>query len=248
MLQNERYHKILEELKLKKAVKVVELAKEFDISESTIRRDINELDKQKKLRKVFGGAVPAEGDVSGQEFDVIIKSAINVKEKDLIARYAATMINDNDFIFIDAGTTTEKMIDFIENRNATYVTSGIAHAQKLMQRGCKTYLIGGLLKSATEAITGSEAIESLKKYNFSKCFMGTNGIDIDKGFTTPDIEEASVKAAAMKNSYVSFVLADHSKFGMVSAVTFAELSNACIITDKLENQGYKKYTVIKEAD
>lgn len=247
MLQNQRYHKILEELKLKKAVKVTALAKELGISESTIRRDINELDKQQKLRKVFGGAVLTEGDVSGQEFDVIIKSEINVAEKDLIARYAATMINDNDFIFIDAGTTTEKMIDYIENRRATYVTSGIVHAKKLMQRGCKTYLIGGLLKFATEAITGTEAIESLRKYNFSKCFMGTNGVNIHKGFTTPDIEEAAVKAEAMKNAYVSFVLADHSKFGMVSSVTFAELANACIITDKLEDDTYKKYTVIEEA-
>ena len=78
--------------------------------------------------------------------------------------------------------------------------------------------------------------------------MGTNGVDLERGFTTPDIGEAAVKTAAIKQAYVSFVLADHEKFGIVSSVTFAGLEDACIITDKAaELEAYCRHTVIKEA-
>ena len=78
--------------------------------------------------------------------------------------------------------------------------------------------------------------------------MGTNGIDTESGFTTPDIGEAAVKTAVMKKSYVSFVLADHTKFGLVSPVTFADIEEACVITDRLEGEHYRRYTVIKEVE
>lgn len=248
MLQDERHEQILKQLKAKHAVKVTSLAKELGISESTIRRDITELDQMGKLKRVFGGAVAISGDMASGETDVAERSQINVEEKDKIAKYAATMINDNDFVFIDAGTTTEKMIDYLEKKNVTYVTNGIVHARKLLQRGFSAYIIGGLLRPSTEAAIGAAAIESIKKYNFSKCFMGANGVDIERGFTTPDIGEAAVKTQAMKQSYVSFVLADRTKFGLISSVTFAELDDACIITDKADSPQYRQHTVVKEVE
>lgn len=248
MLQDERHEQILKQLKAKHAVKVTSLAKELGISESTIRRDITELDQMGKLRRVFGGAVAISGDMASGETDVAERSQINVEEKNRIAKYAATMINENDFVFIDAGTTTEKMIDYLEKKNVTYVTNGIVHARKLLHRGFSAYMIGGLLRPSTEAAIGASAIESIKKYNFSKCFMGANGVDLERGFTTPDIGEAAVKAQAMKQSYVSFVLADRAKFGLISSVTFAELDDACIITDKADNPQYRQHTVVKEVE
>lgn len=248
MLQDERQEAILKQLKIKHAVKVNSLAKELGISESTIRRDINELDQQGKLKRVFGGAVSLSGDMTFGETDVAERSRINTAEKEKIAKYAAALINDNDFVFIDAGTTTERMIPYLEKKNVTYVTNGIAHAKKLVQRGFDVYITGGLLRSSTEAAIGACAIEALQKYNFTKCFMGTNGVDIERGFSTPDIGEAAVKTAAMKRSYVSFVLADHAKFGLISSVSFAMLEDACIITDRAENPQYRQYTVIKEVE
>ena len=246
MLQNERQEKILARLRQNGSVKVTVLAKDMDISESTIRRDINELDRRGRLRKVFGGAVAINRDMSPVETDVAQRTLINIREKDIIAEYAASMINDNDFVYIDAGTTTEKMIDYLDKKSVTYVTNGITHAKKLIQRGFDAYVIGGLLRPSTEAVIGAAAIEAVQKYNFTKCFMGTNGIDTESGFTTPDIGEAAVKTAVMKKSYVSFVLADHTKFGLVSPVTFADIEEACVITDHLEGEHYRRYTVIKE--
>ena len=149
-------------------------------------------------------------------------------------------------MFIDSGTTTSRLIDFIENNQATYVTNGIVHARKLVQKGLNAYLIGGKVKAATEAVVGAEGIANLKNFNFSKAFMGTNGIDVAAGFTTPDIEEAMMKEAAVKTAYMAFVLADHSKFRRVFSVTFSQLKTCCIITDSVPDNRYAKETVIKE--
>ena len=139
MLQDVRHEKILKQLKIKHAVKVVNLAKELGISESTIRRDINELHQMGKLKRGFGGAISISGDMASGETDVAERTHINVEQKIQIAKYAVSMINDNDFVFIDAGTTTERMIDYLEKKNVTYVTNGIVHAKKLVEKGFNTY-------------------------------------------------------------------------------------------------------------
>lgn len=246
MLSQERFNLILQTLEQKKAVTVVELTKLLDTSESTIRRDLNTLHNMGKLNKVHGGATVLGGEFTSDEYDVETKLLLNTSEKEHIGRYAATIINDDDFVFIDAGTTTFRLIDFIENTKAIYVTNGIVHAKKLIQKRCKTIVIGGNIKPSTEAIVGAEGILNLKKYNFSKCFLGVNGITIENGFTTPDVEEALLKEEALKRSYMSFVLADSSKFGKTSSVTFADISQACIITDRIPDDKYTDYTVIRE--
>lgn len=246
MLTQERQNLILEVLQEKKAVTVTELTKEFDASESTIRRDLNTLHEMKKLRKVHGGATVLEDEFTNFEADVATKSSLNLKEKDAIGKYAASLINKEDFVYIDAGTTTAAMIEYITNNGAVYVTNGIAHARKLIQKGCKAYVIGGELKISTEAIVGAEGVNSMRKYNFTKCFLGTNAIAMDQGFTTPDIEEALVKQEALKRSHLAYVLTDHTKFGRVSSVSFAALEQATIITDYVANEKYKKRTSIKE--
>lgn len=129
---------------------------------------------------------------------------------------------------------------------ATYVTNGIVHARKLILKGFNVYILGGKVKPLTEAIVGAESVRSLKNFNFTKAFMGTNGIDVAAGFTTPDIEEALVKQEAIKKSYVSFILADNSKFRRVFPVTFSDIGKCCIVTDKLKYASFTDYTVIKE--
>jgi Transcriptional regulators of sugar metabolism len=226
MLQNVRYNKILEQIQRQNSVRVTDLAEELGVSESTIRRDINDLDQAGQLRKVFGGAVANRSDIIGLESDVMTRETLNVEEKNAIARYAASIINDDDFIFIDAGTTTARIVDFLESKKVTIVTNGVPLAMKLTQSGFRSYIIGGELKFSTEAVVGTDAVESLKKYNFTKCFIGTNGIDTERGFTTPDIDESMVKTTAIDQSYVSYILADHTKFGIITSVSFADIQKA----------------------
>ncbi len=246
MLAKERRDLILSYINEKKVVTVPELMEEFGASAATIRRDLSELHDAKKLVKVHGGATAiGSSDVTTFEPSVSTKAFLNVAEKDAISKYAASLINDDDFVYIDSGTTTLEMIKYISNTKAKYITNGIVHAKRLLERGLNTMIIGGRCKPTTEAIIGPDCIEGIGKYHFTKAFMGTNGISIDAGFTTPDVDEALVKAEAVKHAYISYVLADHSKFGQVSSVTFADITACCIITDKEVGKGYSSKTVIK---
>lgn len=246
MLTQERYDKILSILNEKNVVTVSELTSMLNTSESTIRRDLSALAEMGRLNKVFGGATSIKQNSGITEDNVRNRENLMSNEKELIAKYAAALINDTDFVYIDAGTTTSKLIDYISNTKATYVTNGISHARKLIYKGLNAYIIGGKMKPVTEAVVGVEGILNLKNFNFTKAFMGSNGIDFEAGFTTPDIEEARIKEEAIRKSYMSFILADHSKFDKVYPVTFSELKKCCIITDILQNHRYADETVVKE--
>ena len=110
------------------------------------------------------------------------------------------------------------------------------------------YLIGGELKHSTEAIVGSEAIANISKYNFTKGFFGTNGINVSLGLMTPDINEAMVKKAAIARCQKPFALADASKFHQISPITFAEFEEVKIITTTLVDDNYKEYKTILEVE
>ncbi|MDU3350800.1 MAG: DeoR/GlpR transcriptional regulator, partial [Clostridium sp.] len=130
------------------------------------------------------------------------------------------------------------MIDFLEEKEAIYVTNGINQAKKLISNGFRTYILGGEIKDSTEAIVGVEAINSLKRYNFTKGFFGTNGISDYRGYTTPDMKEALVKEEALKRTRNPYILADKTKFNEISCITFGEIDEAVIITTILENTSY----------
>ena len=248
MMFEERVSKILEIVNERHTASVADLAALLGTSESTIRRDITELDKRGQLKRVHGGAARLSNSVITAEYDVQTKSNIHADLKLKIAKYAAASIYKNDFVYIDAGTTTLTMIPYIDAPGAVFVTNGFSHAKALTQRGYPVYITGGRLKLTTEAIVGDGAVRSIEKYNFTKSFMGTNGIDEKSGFTTPDIDEALIKEAAMQHSYISYVLADSSKFRKVSSVTFAKIGRSCIITDSVPDENFKKLTVIKTVD
>lgn len=245
MLTEERYAKILECLNTYRTVTVAQLAESLEVSESTVRRDLNSLSLMNKIKKVHGGAT-----LLNDDYDFGMSASVETKvfldEKSSIAQYAAATIRPDDFVFIDAGTTTDKMIDFITEDNATFMTNGFEHAKKLAGKRLKVYIIGGRVKGLTEAVIGTECIEALKKYNFTKCYMGTNGISLSAGFTTSDAEEANVKKAAIEQSGCAYILADHSKFDRISSVTFAPVGKACIITDYLPDVKFRAKCIIKE--
>lgn len=246
MLTQERYKNILGILSEKGAATVTELSQAIGVSESTVRRDLNALDSEGRLQKVYGGATALNRIEGALEDEVNVRDRMMSKEKEIIAEYAVNLINDDDFIYIDSGTTTSRLIDHIGNTKATFVTCGIIHAQKLLSKGLKAYMIGGKIKAITASVVGAESVKNLSKFNFTKAFMGTNGIDILSGFTTPDSEEALMKAKAIEKSFVTFMLADHSKFRKVYPVTFAELKKCCIITDNIPYIGFSDKTIIRE--
>ena len=246
LLAEQRMERILEELSRQDSVSVAYLCQVIGASEASIRRDLTELAQRGKLTKVHGGALPVREEFRSEEPDMEIKRQLHTPEKKRIAQYAAGLIQNEDVVFLDAGSTVMHMADYIRAPRAIFVTNSIECLQRLPRRGLRTYVLGGVLKPGTLAVIGGEAMETLKHYNFTKAFLGANGIALGQGFTTPDPEEAMVKKLAASRSRESWVLADASKFGAVAAAAFLPLDGARIITDRLDDRRYLEFTHIKE--
>lgn len=244
MLTEERLQKIQELVEEKKSVSTQELMETLDISESTARRDLTVLASQGRISKVRGGAMAKVAQYTTRDDTVSERKDKNLEAKRQIAKYAAALIEPNDFVYLDAGTTTELIIDYLTEKNVVFVTNAVSHARKLSQAGYTTYILGGEFKATTEAIVGDEAVAGLQKYNFTKGFWGTNGISRTEGFSTPDVKEAMIKKISMSRCKNCYVLSDASKFSQISCVKFAEFANADIITTELsEDLGgvYEEY-------
>ena len=153
-------------------------------------------------------------------------------------------------MFIDAGSTTLELVRALEGEalQANYVTNGVAHARALAQKGCRVYLPGGLLRPQTEAIVGAPTVSIIQQYNFTKAFMGANGVALEAGFTTPDPEEAAVKAAAAHRAQETWFLVDDAKFARIYPAVIADLQGGAILTNRCPNPKYKQFTLVKETE
>ncbi|MDQ0233508.1 DeoR/GlpR family DNA-binding transcription regulator [Metabacillus malikii] len=239
MLISERHRLIIDLLNEKEHVKIQELVELTNTSESTLRRDLDQLEKENVLKRVHGGAALLQRKRTEQS--VIEKATQNLVEKKKVAKYAAEFIRDDECIYLDAGTTTYQMIHYLNQKNLVVVTNGVDHLEALLEKDITTYLIGGYVKKVTKALIGRSAYDSIQQYRFDKCFIGTNAIHQELGFTTPDPEEAHIKEKAISLSRESYILADHTKFGEVSFAKFADLDQARIITTEDEPGRFQKY-------
>lgn len=232
MLSEERKKHILEYVNHHNAVTVQELMQHYSASEATIRRDLAELNRKGLLVKVHGGAVALENQIT-MDYNVSERELVNREAKLKIAQYAATLIQPNDLVFLDAGTTTGYLVDFLDYnrcRETVFVTNAIVHAGKLSAGGYMVYLTGGRIKSTTEALVGNQCFACLQQYQFSIGFFGTNAASRFAGFTTPDPEEAGIKGIAFSHTRKPYILCDSSKFDKVSSVRFAEFGKGKVIT------------------
>lgn len=239
MLARERQDIILRLVRERGSVSTSELLAALGASESTVRRDLAILDEQHQLVRVRGGAtsVATPARLVLHDASVAQKRDVNVVAKRAIGAWAAALVAPDDFVYIDAGTSTMQLVRAITQTSATYFTNSIPHAQLLLAKGCKTYLPGGMVKPLTEALVGEATIASLQNLHFTLGFWGTNGISREAGFTTPEYSEAKVKEVSMAHTIRRYVLADQSKFDQVSLVTFASFGDATILTDRLPEDG-----------
>lgn len=234
MLNAERKERILSTLEHFGVVKLTDLVEKLNCSESTIRRDLIELEEDGLLERVHGGAKLVKQ--HNLEPSMNEKSFKNIQSKREIAAYAAEQVETKDFIYLDAGSTTIEMIPFLKDKKVTVVTNGLVHIEKLVQLQIDSYLLGGKMKAHTKAVIGAVALDNIQNYHFDKVFMGTNAIHERSGFMTPDPEEAFLKRAAVHLAEQSFVLADHSKFSEANFAKMFELEQAVIITDFLPEE------------
>ncbi len=233
MLADQRHARILSIVNGRGSASVVDLASELGISESTIRRDLEKLDDAGRLSKVHGGAVALDPEGVVRDLPVAERAVLHAEEKRIIAERAAQLVGPHDFVYLDAGSSVDALIDRLAEKRATYATDCVSHALKLASRGFDVIVLGGSLKSATEALVGPDANAAIVRYHFTLGFWGTNGATVEDGFTTPDFNEAEVKRLSMEHTIHRFILADASKLGRTSLVTFAEFDSATLVTSEL---------------
>ena len=237
MLAEQRARAILQQLSQHQTVSVTELCRTTGASEATIRRDLNALADRGKLVKIHGGATTLEEEFLAREPDPATKQSY-AREKERIARYAASLVGEDDVVFLDTGTTVLHMAQYLKDSTALFVTSSIDLAGMLSAFERQVYVLGGMLKPGTVDIVGAEALDALRRYNFTKAFLGTSGVSVNQGFTTPDPEAAALKILAASRAKSVYMLADSSKFDRITAAAILPLDGVEIITDKLPDRKY----------
>lgn len=214
--------------------RVAELCKLTDTSESTIRRDLIQMEESGTIKRVHGGARSVKN--FSRDVSQHIRFSMNHEAKIKLARYAAKFVHAGDDIFIDAGTTTYEIVSFIANLpNLTIITNGVETALCSLNHGIETILIGGNVKGDTHAAVGHAALKQIQAMNFSASFIGTNGLDQKGNLTTPDPEEAAVKSAEIMQAEHAYILADSTKIGEQSFAVFGNTKDVTVITNHLNS-------------
>ena len=247
MLTKKRHQLILELLAREEVVKMQKIVEQTGASESTIRRDLSQLETAGHLRRVHGGATANHLQI--EEPNYFEKSDQHVEEKERIARAAADLIEDGMYVYLDAGTTTLAIVPYLEEKAITVVTNSLPLANTLLYHRIPTFVVGGQLKHSTQALVGYNAREGMLIYHFDVAFLGMNGVHPAQGFTTPDPEEALVKKTAIELAKQSYVLVDETKLDAISFSRVASLQAATIITTTSSEQEakYSQYTEVVNA-
>ena len=223
--------KILEVLNSEGQVTVSELSKKFNVTEVTIRNDLSHLAGKELLIKTRGGGLKAQR--VGIDQHLNDKAKINSKEKQAIGKKAAELINDNDTIIIDSGTTTIEIAKNLSRiKNLTVITNALNIASQLIQDEIKVILLGGILRTASLSLTGPIGENSIKNFYCDKCFLGVDGIDSQSGIYTPNLEEAHLNRMMINASKEVIIVTDSNKFKRKSFAHIAPITKVnMIITD-----------------
>lgn len=227
-----RHMHILEKLDQQKKVEVEMLANELNVSEMTVRRDLEKLETNGELVRTFGGAIPVQ--TISNEISYKDKKVKNVLQKRMIAEKAVEKIENNHIIFLDSGTTTLEISKKILSLdlNLTVITNDISIANVLMDSNIDVIVLGGHLQNNTGSILGTLTFDLIKKLNADLFFLGAHAVDEEYGITAPSIEKAQVKIAMMQSSKEVILVTDKSKYGNKALFKVCELDEINeIITD-----------------
>lgn len=212
------------------------LSKEYEVSEVTIRNDLDQLEKKRVLIRARGGAMKIEEGIGvGVDFGLTQKDKLNLKEKAAIGKKAASLINNDDIILIDGGTTTAEMAkNLMGINNLVAITNALNIAHTLCKNQSINLIIpGGNIRHNAQSLVGPIAEKSLSKFHVDKVFLGVDGISIGKGLYTPNVEEAHLNEQMIEIANKVIVLADSSKFNRQSFAYICPIEKVhTIVTDK----------------
>jgi DeoR family fructose operon transcriptional repressor len=232
MFAEERQQRIAERARTEGRVDVAALAAAFEVTTETIRRDLTALERQGVVKKVHGGAIPLER--LGFEPTVAARDTVQTAAKERIAAAALAEVPEEGAILLDAGTTTARIAEALpQERELTVVTNSVPIASLLAAKSRLTVLlVGGKVRGRTMAAVDDWALRVLADTYVDVAFVGTNGISVERGLTTPDTGEAAVKRAMINAARKTVVVADHTKVGNDCLARFGTLDQVDVfVTD-----------------
>jgi len=234
MLSEERHQAILNLLENQGAVQVTDLVAQFDVSEMTIRRDLDILERKGLLRRVHGGAVSDRG--RSYEPPFMSRSTTQQEEKACIGKLAAELVRSGDSITLDVGTTTLEIARHLAaKQNLTIITPCFQIASLLCQNpDIRLILTGGILRPSELSMVGPIAEQTFRQFFVDKLFLGAAGVDFEAGLTEFNLEDTMVKKAMLQSAKQVILVADSSKFNRVAFTSIASLDVLdVVITDRL---------------
>ena len=223
MFAEERKEKIMELLRQNKRTSIGELTEMFQVSGTTIRTYLTELEKAGKLVRTHGGAMLNE-DVLDMEESISARKDKRMEEKQKIAKTARAMIEDGDMILLDSGTTTLELAKLLKDaNNLTVVTNDLQIALELQRhQGIYLIFLGGHVRNYFECTVGNMGLKFLENLSADKAFMSANALSLAKGATTPNLEQAEIKKGMMGIAEWKYLICDSSKIGKRTICSYAK--------------------------
>jgi DeoR/GlpR family transcriptional regulator of sugar metabolism len=233
MLARQRQACIVDEVRRRGGVRVSDLTALFAVSDMTVRRDLEQLDRSGLVHKVHGGAVPASH--SAEEPGFAAKAAREPREKDALATAAAGLVRAGQALGISAGTTTQRLaVALSRMRDITVVTNSlrVAEAFEPGRTSGQTVVLTGGVRTPSDALVGPLADAAIRSLHVDVLFLGVHGMDPEAGLTTPNLAEAETNRAFLAHAQKVIVVADHTKWRTVGLASFGPLSAAdVLVTD-----------------
>lgn len=250
MFAEERRNEILDLIESGKPVKVGDLSQRFGVSESTIRRDLQELENGGVIQRTHGGAISVQ---SSFELSYQEKEVRNFEEKQKIARAAAELVKDGESVFLDSGTTTLQIALALRGKSITVATNSMDVAQVFSDdSSVEVIVLGGSLRKSIRSLVGYLTNEMLGRFHFDKVFLAANAVDPELGVTTPNLIEAETKNHMVRAGKEVILVMDHSKIWEKSMCKICSLDeiNLLLTDDGLEEsevKGLSQYVQVQIA-
>ncbi len=232
MLAIERRNKILSILQKESRVVVNDLSTLFDVTEETIRRDLEKLEKEGFAKKTYGGAIINES--VNVDLPYTVRKKANVTNKQRIAEIISSLIEDGDHVMMDASSTAVYVAKHLKNKkNITLITNSIEILLELSDMtGWKVLSTGGTLKEGSLSLVGYQAENMISNFHVDKAIVSCKGIDMEKGITDSNEMDAHIKKLMFEAANVKILAADSSKFNRISFTKISALEDIdVLVTD-----------------
>ena len=242
MLAAERRNLILEKLQDEKKVVVSELSILFDVSEETIRRDLDKLDREGMAVKSYGGATLNE--TSGLDMPFNVRKKRNMRGKQIIAELVDSLVQEGEHIIVDPSTTAVAIVKALKSRRRlTVITNSIEVLVELSDvSGWDVISTGGTLRENYLALVGPKAVEGICAFNADRAILSCKGLDMEKGITDANEMFSQVKQTMLRSAKQRILAADHTKFNKVAFSQICELTAVdMVVTDVRPNQEWLSY-------